>query len=296
MEYKQGNLAVTQLMTASSTEKKFDVKRLKITNALQTTLSTSRLITLFSQQITPFIKQTGLEYSNGFIDTKIKTGKAALHSCSYNLTIENEELGLLKIMRRKRFEPAEVEQLEALLCCLIYPLRNALMYKQALLSAHTDQLTGLNNRTSFSQSLQHEWDLAKRYNAPFSLLMLDIDHFKKINDSYGHIVGDQALKAVAKMIKETIRDSDVAFRYGGEEFVVLLNNTSEPGSSLLAERIRQNIANLDIPIEGSTLKLTISLGAAVLGGNESGEELLKRADEALYQAKNSGRNRVVSAG
>jgi diguanylate cyclase (GGDEF)-like protein len=295
MEYKQGNLAVTQLMTAGNTEKKFDVKRLKITNVLQTTLSTSRLITLFSEQINPFIKQAGLEYNNDSVNTEIKTGQTALHSCSYNLTIEKEELGLLKIMRRKRFKPTEIEQIEALLCCLVYPLRNALMYKKALLSAHTDQLTGLNNRTSFSQSLQHEWDLAKRYSAPFSLLMLDIDHFKKINDTYGHIIGDEALKAVAKIIKETIRDSDAAFRYGGEEFVVLLNNTSEPGSSLLAERIRQNIANLVIPVEDSTLKLTISLGTAVLSESESGEELLKRADEALYQAKNSGRNCVVSA-
>ncbi len=296
MEYKQGNLAVTQLMAASNTEKKFDAKRLKVTNALQTTLSTSRLITLFSEQIKPFIKQAGLEYSNDSVNTEVKTGQTALHSCSYNLTIETEELGSLKVMRRKRFEPAEVEQIEALICCLIYPLRNALMYKKALLSAHTDQLTGLNNRTSFSQSLQHEWDLAKRYNAPFSLLMLDIDHFKKINDTYGHIAGDEALKTVAKTIKETIRDSDVAFRYGGEEFVVLLNNTSEPGASLLAERIRQNIANLVIAVEGSTLSLTISLGTAILGESENGEELLQRADEALYQAKNSGRNRVFSAG
>jgi len=296
MEYKQGNLAVTQLITTSSKEKKFDVKRLKVTNALQTTLAADRLIALFSEQIKPFANQTGLEYLNEPVAMEVRTGKPALHSCSYNLILEDEDLGHLKLMRRKRFEPAEIEQIEALLCCLIYPLRNALMYKKALLSAHTDQLTGLNNRTSFSQSLQHEWNLSQRYSTPFALLMLDIDHFKKINDTHGHMMGDEALKAVAKSIKETIRDSDVAFRYGGEEFVILLNNTGEPGSSLLAERIRKNIASLVIPVGDSSLQLTVSLGTAILTDNETGEALLKRADDALYHAKDGGRNRVVSAG
>lgn len=296
MEYKQGNLAVTQLAPAGSKEKKFDVKRLKVTNALQTTLATDRLITLFSEQIKPFVDQAGLEYRNESLEIEVQTGKTALHSCSYNLVLEDEVLGDLKLMRRKRFEQTEIEQIETLLCCLIYPLRNALMYKKALLSAHTDQLTGLNNRTSFSQSLQHEWDLSQRYNTPFSLLMLDIDHFKKINDTHGHAVGDEALKSVAKTIQETIRDSDVAFRYGGEEFVILLNNTGEPGSSLLAERIRKNIANLTVSAGDTSLRLTVSLGTAILADNESGDALLKRADEALYQAKNGGRNRVISAG
>lgn len=199
-------------------------------------------------------------------------------------------------MRRKRFDQTEIEQIEALLCCLIYPLRNALMYKKALLSAHTDELTGLNNRLSFNQSLQHGWDLAQRYDSPFSILMLDIDHFKKINDTHGHAIGDDALVAISKAIKETIRDSDIAFRYGGEEFVVLLNKTTEPGASLLAERIRASIANLKNPVNGATIKITASLGSATLGKGESGENLLKRADDALYKAKNEGRNRVISAG
>lgn len=296
MNQKTGNLAITPLITATHTEKKFDVKRLKVTNALQTTLATDRLIALFSEQIKPFVKQTGLEYQNESGEIEIAQGKSAPHSCTYNLILEDEELGNLKLMRRKRFSPTEIEQIEALLCCLIYPLRNALMYKKALQSAHTDELTGLNNRLSFNQSLQHEWDLAQRYDAPFSVLMLDIDHFKKINDTHGHAIGDDALVAIARAIKETIRDSDIAFRYGGEEFVVLLNKTTEPGASLLAERIRKNIANLLIPVKDSTIKLTASLGSATLNSRENGEELLKRADDALYKAKKEGRDRVISAG
>lgn len=296
MEYKQGNLAVTNIMTASNHEKKFDLKRLKVTNTLQTTLATDRLINLFAEQIEPFINQAGLEYQNEAISVKIKSGKSAHHSCSYNLILENEELGHLKLMRRKRFSTVEIEQIEALLCCLIYPLRNAIMYKKALLSASTDALTGLNNRSSLNKDLQHSLELAKRYNTPFSLLMIDIDHFKKVNDTHGHAAGDLALVAVAKSIKESIRDSDIAFRYGGEEFVVILNNTGEPGSSLLAERIRQNIADLVISTNDTELKLTASIGSAILSESESSEELLKRADNALYQAKNDGRNRVIAAG
>jgi diguanylate cyclase (GGDEF)-like protein len=296
MEYKQGNLAVTNIMTASNRERKFDVKRLKVTNALQTTLAADRLIKLFSEQIEPFINQTGLEYHNETINLEVQTGKPASHSCSYNLIIEDEELGHLKLMRRKRFSTEEIEQIEALLCCLIYPLRNAIMYKKALLSASTDVLTGLNNRSSFNKDLQHSFELSKRYNTPFSLLMIDIDFFKKINDTHGHAAGDLALVAVAKSIKESIRDSDIAFRYGGEEFVIILNNTGEPGTSLLAERIRQNIADLVISTDDAELKLTASIGSAILSDSEECEELLKRADTALYQAKNSGRNQVVAAG
>ncbi len=296
MEYKQGNLAVTNIMTASNHEKKLDLKHLKVTNALQTTLAADRLINLFSEQIEPFINQTGLEYHNETINLEVRTGKSALHSCSYNLIIEDEELGHLKLMRRKRFATEEIEQIEALICCLIYPLRNAIMYKKALLSASTDVLTGLNNRNSLTKDLQHSLGLSKRYNTPFSLLMIDIDFFKKINDTHGHAAGDLALVAVAKSIKDSIRDSDVAFRYGGEEFVIILNNTGEPGTSLLAERIRQNIEDLVISTDDTELKLTTSVGSAILSESESCEELLKRADAALYQAKNSGRNRVVAAG
>ncbi|MEJ2393974.1 MAG: GGDEF domain-containing protein, partial [Candidatus Thiodiazotropha sp.] len=127
-----------------------------------------------------------------------------------------------------------------------------------------------------------------------SLIVLDIDLFKRINDSYGHIVGDDVLRQVAQNVEQTIRSSDALYRYGGEEFAIVLNGTDEAGARLLAERIRQSVENLVI---GSLkdVHITLSLGVAVMQADESSKQLFKRADAALYQAKQGGRNRVVTA-
>lgn len=296
MNREQGNLAATPLIAEAKSERKFDPERFEVANTLQTTLSVDELLALFNNRIKSFVKQTGLLFTNESLKIEHKLGQRAAHSCSYNLVLENEPLGTLTLMRRKKFEEAETELIEALIGCLIYPLRNGLLYLKALQSAQTDPLTGLNNRFAFDKSLQHEWSLSRRHDSPFSILILDIDHFKQINDQKGHAAGDAALVAVANAIQETIRDSDTAYRFGGEEFVILLNNTTEPGSSLLGNRIRKKIESLRIKYEREEITLTASLGSATLSRSETGEQLLNRADSALYEAKETGRNRVVSAG
>lgn len=122
-----------------------------------------------------------------------------------------------------------------------------------------------------------------------SILMIDIDHFKTFNDKYGHAFGDDVLVAVSHAIANTIRRSDLMFRFGGEEFVVLASHTGEDGAMLLAERIRENIAGLQ-SVRGRQTRLTVSVGAARLQENEQGAGLFERADKALYAAKNNGRN------
>ncbi len=131
-----------------------------------------------------------------------------------------------------------------MISALIYPLRNALLYKQAVEKAYNDPLTGLNNRAAFDKSIEQEVDLATRHGHSLSLMMLDLDRFKQINDNYGHIVGDAVLKSFADCIMECMRSSDIVFRYGGEEFVILLRNTELAGAILLAERMRKNIENM----------------------------------------------------
>jgi diguanylate cyclase (GGDEF)-like protein len=126
--------------------------------------------------------------------------------------------------------------------------------------------------------------------------LLDIDHFKKINDTYGHDKGDAVLRSVATCLQDSVRASDIVFRYGGEEFVVLLSNTAASGAFHLGERIRKALEKLACEADGGApLRVTASLGVATLAPNESKEKLLKRADQAMYRAKHMGRNQVVLA-
>ena len=161
--------------------------------------------------------------------------------------------------------------------------------------ASTDPLTGLANRRMLDKTLELEWRRAQRSGAPLSLIMIDIDHFKAFNDTYGHQAGDEALCQVAQVIKAHVRrPADLAARYGGEEFAVVLTETDAAGTRLLAEKIRAAVEQLE-PANPATCKLTVSLGACTRYAKpgDAQEELLKTADKALYQAKKRGRNRVM---
>lgn len=157
-----------------------------------------------------------------------------------------------------------------------------------------DALTGLYNRGSFTKALQDELKRADRYRKPISLLLIDIDFFKKVNDIYGHLAGDAVLKSVASMIKSSIRNSDYAARYGGEEFVVILPETNTEDSIILAERIRVAIEEKEFKISMDvTIHLTVSIGiGSTLLKQISPEQLIETADKALYKAKANGRNQV----
>ncbi|MDU2874329.1 MAG: diguanylate cyclase [Pseudomonas aeruginosa] len=151
------------------------------------------------------------------------------------------------------------------------------------------------NRIAMDQALGRELELARRNLQPLSVLMLDIDHFKRVNDHYGHAVGDEALKAVAETIKDHLRNVDMVFRFGGEEFLVLLSSTPLQAACMVGERLRQAVEELDYRHAGEPLKLSISLGCADLRPGEGSDDLLRRVDEALYEAKRDGRNRLRCA-
>ena len=159
--------------------------------------------------------------------------------------------------------------------------------------ARTDALTGLANRRSLQDALQLEIARAGRSEEGFSLLMADLDHFKSINDRYGHVTGDEALVRTAAVIKGQCRSYDVAARYGGEEFALLLPRTSIEAAVAMGERIRKAIAEIDV--SGCSGKITMSLGAASWIPDEPADALIARADAALYSAKHAGRNRVEAA-
>lgn len=165
----------------------------------------------------------------------------------------------------------------------------------------TDPLTKVYNRRYLDRRLEEEFARSKRYALHLSVLMLDVDHFKRINDTYGHSSGDAVLSTLGSLLKASFRDLDIVARYGGEEFMVICTNTAIDGAALVAERVRQLIESHQIEIpDGSgasqTIQIRISIGAAGLSasvGNK--EELVQAADQALYRAKQEGRNRVIVA-
>lgn len=267
----------------------------KLTSLLQTTLKIEPLFDLFFGQLQHLLKINSCAYSFQEKNITIKLGKGATHTTDYSLRLQNTYLGNIVFSRKQRFTQEELAHLESLLSILIYPLRNALSYRDAIQQALSDPLTGLANRGALEQAIAHQWQMAQRYDQHFCVLMLDIDYFKNINDTYGHGVGDKVLKAVANSISATTRQTDVAYRYGGEEFVVILNKSELTGSMIIAERIRENVASLSIPVDSKSkekIKVTISIGGSCSAYCSDTNELMKQADKVLYCAKNAGRNRV----
>jgi diguanylate cyclase (GGDEF)-like protein len=169
--------------------------------------------------------------------------------------------------------------------------------------ALTDGLTGLANRRAFDEALEREWKRTAREGSQISLLLLDVDHFKPFNDRYGHQVGDDCLRAVAIAVREAVRGTDIAARYGGEEIAVILPSTNSVGAVAAAEKVRTAVEALQITHEGNPEGggwVTASVGAATALSRHGGtmrmpESLLLAADTAMYKAKREGRNRVATA-
>ena len=269
--------------------------RPRLTAILQRTLDLSELLTLFYKEVQELIPSSSCQYQLDSEDLEVSLGKKATHSCCYRLLTKDDYLGEVSFTRKTRFSKEEIKRLEDCISTLIYPIRNALRYREAIKSSLTDSLTSAGNRVAFETSFQRELDLAHRYKTPLSVLMVDLDHFKSVNDTYGHAAGDFVLKSVVQEIKQTTRCADMTFRFGGEEFVVLLNKTNEAGARIIAERLRAAIAGLSCVYDQNEIPITISVGCATLKEIENKEQLLERADKSVYEAKAQGRNRVISA-
>jgi two-component system cell cycle response regulator len=184
---------------------------------------------------------------------------------------------------------------ETLLRQAFMVLENAWLYRQIARISVTDGLTGLMNIRHFLEQVQQEHSRARRHNDPYAVLMMDIDHFKKVNDVYGHLVGDTVLREMAAVFREAVRLTDLPARYGGEEFVVLLPRTCLPEASIVGERIREAVERKLFAAPSSAIRCTVSVGIAdYLPGTEGTEKaVIGRADHALYAAKRGGRNRVA---
>jgi diguanylate cyclase (GGDEF)-like protein len=193
-----------------------------------------------------------------------------------------------------KFTEENKETLEMLATHSAIALENARLFNEIQELAMTDSLTKIYNRRKFYEFADGEFERARRYNHPLSVIMMDIDKFKLVNDSYGHSAGDQVLTRIAELCNSSMRSIDILARYGGEEFVAMLPETTISEAQLTAERLRQLIARTPIKVGNSTIKVTLSFGVVELEEDcKTIEELMARSDQAMYASKNSGRNRVT---
>ncbi|OFZ67196.1 MAG: hypothetical protein A2V79_01180 [Betaproteobacteria bacterium RBG_16_56_24] len=250
-----------------------------------------------------FTTTTGGIYilSNDRTETKHKLSKLTHEESIQSficlpLTSHASRLGVIYFYRKDRdyFLPDEFEILNTFAYLAAGAIENARLHEQTQDLAVTDKLTGLRNRRLFDERLAEEILRAARYAKPLSLLMLDIDDFKRINDTHGHPAGDKVLQSLGQLLRGQLRQMDFAARYGGEEFTIILPETDFVGAKLVAERIRRAVAKLPIKLpDGREIDLTVSVGVAcfpVCG--DKAESLVEHADQALYTAKQEGKNRA----
>ena len=258
-----------------------DLRTKQTNNKNKLNMSVAKVVTDIEQSIE---NSNSLDFLKETINLKMQSIVGALHEFEESeKTREAELMGELQILGGK------LHQLEA----QSQTMRAKLESQKQL--ARQDNVTQLPNRSAYDERLQFEYSRWQRYENSLSIIVGDIDHFKKFNDDYGHLAGDAVLKLVAQTLKKNLRETDFIARFGGEEFAVLLPNTKRAQAEKVAEKLRQSIASSQYTRRGTAIKITISFGISELVKGDSKETLFERADKALYYAKNQGRNRCCSA-
>lgn len=230
----------------------------------------------------------------------LELGNRRHHSAQYSLKLDHCPLGTVTLFRRERFNETELLAIEQGLGFLSRCLLSALEFETLSAIVTQDPLTGVGNRKSLDEWLRREVSRCRRHHSPLSMMMIDIDHFKLFNDDLGHLGGDRILKALADVLKRSTRGSDLLFRFGGDEFTVLLPHTDLEGAREAAEQIRENLSRISrsaLGLESSNLssRPDVSIGVASFHPGDDEEMLLQRADTHLYHAKSMGRGQICDA-
>lgn len=269
-----------------------DIRVLELSDLLSRSLELEKIVETFSNEIKNEVPHVGFHYDFSEIGTSFSQGDEAVYSANYRLSVQNVSIGELTFFRERSFSSEEICDLEDLLCCLVYPVKHAVMYRTLLKSAYSDPLTGLNNRTSMEKCLPREVDLAKRHQQSMAILVMDLDGFKEINDNHGHDIGDQMLREVGQVIHKAVKNTDLLYRYGGDEFVGGLVQTDLEGAIYVSERIRSGVENLPSLTDLPSCRIKISIGLTMVKFSDSFDQAFKRADKALYSAKLAGKNQI----
>jgi diguanylate cyclase (GGDEF)-like protein len=213
----------------------------------------------------------------------------------YRITERECFLGVIEIARRHQFRSDEVRRISAAVNAFSGPLNNANLYRRACQSAFRDPLTGVRNRAALDDALSQKSATSLRRDSSLVLLVCDVDLFKAVNDNCGHTVGDEVLRHYARILQQNTRDSDIVFRYGGDEFVIALQNTQLAGGRELAQRIRKAVKRSSIHVTNACINLTTTIGVTEVKQHESLDDAFLRADEALLSGKKSGRDKVITS-
>lgn len=217
---------------------------------------------------------------------------------SLPLRFEGEVVGVMNVgyVRPHLFDDEEIRLLSTLADAAAVTVNNAAMHERILKLAVTDDLTGLPNRRRFLEVLRSEMHRARRYQRPLTLLMVDLDRLKQINDQFGHGAGDAMLRGVAQCVRSHVRDTDLPARLGGDEFAVLLPETSGDGAVAIAERIRASVEKFSVVVDGATIRSTVSIGLVSRSPGDLHDlpSFIHLADDALYRSKTTGRNAVTT--
>jgi len=257
------------------------------------------LLQAFAKQLGSTVNHTSFEFRNADLDVEfcarcnLVVGDVR-HKLRFRITDRSSSLGVMEIGRQSQFRSAEIRKIGAAIEALSGPLHNACLYKRACQSAFRDRLTGVRNRAAFDEALSQESASSLRRHKSLVLLVCDVDRFKSVNDNCGHTIGDEVLRHFARTLQDNARESDIIFRYGGDEFVIALPHTQLAGGSELAQRIRRAVKHTTVYVANACINLTTTIGLTEVRQHESLDDAFLRADEALLSGKKSGKDRVVT--
>ncbi|MGB9577905.1 MAG: GGDEF domain-containing protein [Halothiobacillaceae bacterium] len=281
--------AYRKAMAGAQLEQRRQQAMFTLSRQLPTTLELEPLVRLFADIVHKVVPFDGLSLEMEGEDFSWTQGVEAQHHAEYGLRLNEQRLGTLLLSRRFPFGKDELEVFEDLLALLLYPLRNALLYRHTLRLALRDSLTEVGNRLAFDEALAREIVRAGRHDGRLVLMMLDMNGFKQVNDRYGHLVGDELLKHFARLVKATARGSDMLFRFGGDEFALLMPETDTDGAMQLVRRLREAMVAQPLVWHENIIPLHSSIGVAQWLPGEGAAAFTARADAALYEDKRSRR-------
>ncbi|MBL4765838.1 MAG: GGDEF domain-containing protein [Colwellia sp.] len=249
---------------------------------LQTTLELDKLLDIFAMEAARYINFCGLYFKNQAVSKTLRGSRKAKQERQFELKLNDEFIGTLSYGINSPISMNHYKDLQRIHQVILYPLKNALQYHQAMQLAMHDSLTGLGNRRYFDEQLKRAMHNANRHHALVGLVLGDLNKFKAINDTYGHSTGDQVLKQFANILRSCIRNSDSVFRFGGDEFAIIVENASEYALDIIQSRI-DNALKTDVLL--AKYQVSCSLGTTFMNRADNVQSLFERADQALYRQK-----------
>jgi len=255
---------------------------LALLEQLQITLDIEKLLNIFAMEAAKYIDFSGLYFKYGSIRKTVRGSRQGKKERQFDLKINNEFIGVLTYAINTPISMSNFKILNELHQYLLYPLRNAISYSEAMQLARQDALTGLGNRRYFDEQLKRAMHSANRQHTRVGLIVCDLNKFKAINDTHGHKVGDDILIHFANALCASIRDSDSVFRFGGDEFAILVENASDNSLDIIDARLQQAIMNDALLAK---YQVTSALGACFMNRADDEHSFFERADQALYRQK-----------